>query len=235
MKAMTFIISLFMLPLLGTTSPSFSTSAMSGVWTSDCGSLTLIIEGDRRGLRVRNHRFGNWAYYDRIRGRRNTFVKGRSKSLQLRSSREILFEDRAKRTSLILRKTRIDRNGFAKGNRGYYNDRYSQDYRDGYNRRYPSQNYRGAEIRSFDAKNLRRSIDDKWYNQEYRVKIKIKDTDSGIKMKRDGRRNYTHYLQDYRNPTVFSDGRGNSIEIISKYEIVWYDERNGKSLYFTRD
>lgn len=232
-----------MLPFLGTTSSTYPTASISGVWKSDCGTLTLIIEGDRRGLRVRNHRYGNWAYYDKATGRRNIYVGSRSKSLQIRSAREILFKDRSKRASLVLHKAST-RRGYGNSKGGYYdNGRYGNDFRNSnlrnnrnrYSDRYRNNNYRSNGLDNYDAKKLRRSIDDKWVNREFRVKIKIKDTDSGIKMRRDGRKNYIHYLQDYRNPTLFSDSRGNSIEIISKYEIVWYDQRNGRTLYFERD
>lgn len=239
MKTLTFIISLFMLPFLGTTSSTFPTSSISGIWKSDCGTLTLIIEGDRRGLRVRNHRYGNWAYYDQARGRRNTFIGSRSRSLQIRNAREILFKDRSRRASLVLRKSSY-RRGFDTSRNGYYdksrygNNRFNNN-RNRLSDRYGNSNYRGNGLDNYDAKKLRRSIDDKWENREFRVKIKIKDTDSGIKMRRDGTRSYIHYLQDYRNPTIFSDSRGNSIQILSKYEIVWYDQRNGRSLYFVRD
>jgi len=228
-----------MLPLLGTTSSTYPASTISGVWQSDCGTLTLIIEGDRRGLRVRNHKYGNWAYYDKAIGRRNIYVGSRSKSLQIRNTQEILFEDRAKRASLILRKA-FARRGFSSNKSGYYNggryrDNYYQDRSRTNRNNYGNTRYRGDGLDGYDAKKLRRSIDDKWVNREFRVKIKIKDTDSGIKMKRDNRNGYIHYLQDYRNPRIFSDSRGNSIEVISKYEIVWYDTRNRRSLYFARD
>ncbi len=236
MKTMTFIISLLMLPLLGTTSSSYPASSVSGVWESTCGSLTLIIEGDRRGLRVRNHRYGNWAYYDRARGRSKTYVNGRSKSLQIRNSREILFEDRRNgRARLILRRARTNSRGYNYGRNGYDNNYGRAGYNNNYDRRDYSQSYRSNGLYTYDAKKLRKSIDDRWENREYRVRIRIKDTDSGIRMKRDDRGDYIHYLQDFRNPGIFSDSRGNRIEIINKYEIVWYDARNGRSLYFERD
>lgn len=237
MKAITLIIGLFMLPFMGTTSSIYATSSISGVWRSDCGTLTLLIEGDGTGLRVRNHKYGNWAYYDRLRGRRNTYIGNRYKSLQIRNSREILFEDRARRASLILRKTKIGR-GYATARSGKYGSTY-RNTRDGQyfdvNKGRYTDRYVRDGLDRYDAKKLRKSIDDKWDNREYRVRIRIKDTDSGIKMKRDDRKGYTYYLQDYRNPRVFSDSRGNSIEIISKYEIVWYDANTRRSLYFARD
>ena len=144
---------------------------------------------------------------------------------------------------MILRKS--TRNGYGTARGGYFDRNYNGNNRTGnYGRlndnyggsRYRrSGSYRGTGLEGYDAKKLRKSIDDNWENREFRVRIKIKDTDSGIKMKRDGRRDYTYYLQDFRNPTVFSDSRGNSIEIINRYEIVWYDARNGRSLYFNRD
>lgn len=236
MKMIALLLSFFMLPLIGTTSAIYPTSALSGVWKSECGTLTLIIEANRRGLQVRDYRSGRWTFYDQARGRSNTYNGPRSKTLRIRNQGIILFEDRARRSRLTLRKQRLRGNSYDRY-RGSYNsyDRYDRDraYGGSYNRGYD----RGSIglIGSYDAKKLRKSIDDKWINREYRVEIKIKDTDSGIKMKRDGFREYTYYLQDRRNPQVFADSNGNSIEIRSKYEIVWYDARRGRALYFIRD
>ena len=240
---MTFIISLFMLPLMGTTAPlTTPVQNISGFWESDCGTVRLFIEGDRRGLRVRNSQYGRWSYFDRARGISNTYINGRSKSLRVTSDRRMLFEDRRNRTRLTLRKQRRGiRHGWYYGNNNNSN-RYGNTNRYGnkYDDRYTYRNQRGdlgrgRVLNGLSTRDIRKSIDDNWYSRQFDVKIKIKDTDSGIKMRRRLLDGYTHYLQDYRNPTVFSDARGNTIELVSEYEVIWYDARNGRTIHFQRD
>lgn len=250
MKTMTFIIGLFMLPLMGTTAPlTPPVSNVSGFWESDCGTIRLFIEGDRRGLRVRNSQYGRWAFFDRARGTSNTYVNGRSKSLRVKSDRRILFEDRRNRTRLTLKKkgNRGNRgwlgnrndlgNRYGYGNRSDNRDRYGNSrYGGRYNDNYRYRNQRGDRgLGNQSAKQIRKTIDNSWYNRQYDMKIKIKDTDSGIKMKRRFFDGYTHYLQDFRNPTIFSDARGNTIELVSRNEILWHDSYNGRTIYFERD
>lgn len=231
-----------MLPFIGTTNPIISTNNISGYWESNYGKVSFIIEADRRGLRVKNSRYGGWTYYDRARGRSNAYVNGRYKTIYVRSYGQLVFEDRRARLKYTLTKKRLRSNygGGYNNNRGYngkggnygYNNRSygnNRTYNDGYN------NSSRKGLSNYDPRSIRKAIDDNWYNRQYDVKIKIKDTDTGIKMRRTGLNRYTYFLQDYRNPTIFSDDRGNTIEIVSEYEIVWFDGRNNRTLYFARD
>ena len=229
MKTLFYFALLATLPFTSSFGNNYSSFNLNGLWENVYTSQTVHIKKTRKGLKMRSNRWGSWQRFDKVGY--GLYDDCYGTTIRLLNDYTLIVKSKHRH-----RRSKFVKRGYRQYNNSGYGNGYGQynGYNDyGYNNGYGNSGYGYS---GYSAKQARKKIKGSWINRNNTVKLKIKSTDNGIKVKRvyyGG--DWYYYTQDAYQSNRFVDYDGNAYVLLNDYELVFEDRRRGKQLRFRKD